>query len=93
MLKALLPLTAVALLAACATTEGTTTGSAETTQTAETSKEALICKGETTTGSRLRKKPVCRTAEEWRTISETSGDLISQRREINQGREGSLSPN
>ncbi|MXP46721.1 hypothetical protein GRI43_04840 [Altererythrobacter luteolus] len=50
----------------------------------EEAKEAKVCRIETITGSRLAKRKVCRTAEEWRKYEQDTSDNFEQaRRRVN----------
>lgn len=86
----------VLALCACATVETPTTvaeapaapTAAAAPETAEAEgKDRIICKGDRTTGSRIRRDPICKTAREWEIIASEATDFVDQRRN-NTFREG-----
>ncbi len=76
-MKLFMAATAVLLMGACASStenSGVLNGSALAEKTVETNEdgEEIICKREKETGSRVRVKEVCGTAEEWERMREAN---------------------
>ena len=58
--------------------QGTAAPSSTAAANAKPSKDALICEQQEDTGSRVSRKRVCHTAEEWQSLKAQSRDAIEK---------------